>query len=179
MDGFVGQQARNVRVRPIFRVAGQVCMILKIGEHAGFCFGVKRAVCRAFECAQQQLSCVTLGPLIHNPQEVARLEAAGVRSGGVKFVSCPTCGRTEIDLIGLAQRVEKEVSHIKRDITVAVMGCVVNGPGEAREADVGMAGGKRGGVLFIKGQEPIKVEDNLADELIRVARRLAEEKAAR
>ena len=80
MDGFAGQQARNVRVRPIFRVAGQVCMILKIGEHAGFCFGVKRAVCRAFECAQQQLSCVTLGPLIHNPQEVARLEAAGVRS---------------------------------------------------------------------------------------------------
>ncbi|MBP3657364.1 MAG: 4-hydroxy-3-methylbut-2-enyl diphosphate reductase [Clostridia bacterium] len=55
-------------------------MRLKIGEHAGFCFGVKRAVCRAFECAQQQLPCVTLGPLIHNPQEVARLEAAGVRS---------------------------------------------------------------------------------------------------
>jgi len=56
------------------------------------------------------------------------------------------------------------------------MGCVVNGPGEAREADVGMAGGKKGGVLFIKGQDPIKVEDNLADELIRVARRIAAEK---
>ena len=74
------------------------------------------------------------------------------RTGGVKFVSCPTCGRTEIDLISLAQRVEQAVGHIDRDITVAVMGCVVNGPGEAREADYGIAGGKDKGILFRKGQ---------------------------
>ena len=83
---------------------------------------------------------------------VAILKAAGLRSGGVKFVSCPTCGRTEIDLISLAKDVEARVKDIDRDITVAVMGCVVNGPGEAREADYGVAGGKGKGILFKKGQ---------------------------
>jgi len=83
---------------------------------------------------------------------IAILKAAGVRSGGVKFVSCPTCGRTEIDLISLATETEKRVSKIDRDITVAVMGCVVNGPGEAREADYGIAGGKDKGLLFRKGE---------------------------
>ena len=74
-----------------------------------------------------------------------------MRRGGVRFVSCPTCGRTEIDLIGLAQRVEEAVRGIDRDITVAVMGCVVNGPGEAREADYGIAGGVDKGLIFKKG----------------------------
>ena len=83
---------------------------------------------------------------------IAILKAAGLRKGGVKFVSCPTCGRTEIDLIGLANRVEPLVRNLDRDITVAVMGCVVNGPGEAREADYGIAGGKDRGLLFKKGQ---------------------------
>ena len=83
---------------------------------------------------------------------IAILKAAGLRKGGVKFVSCPTCGRTEIDLIGLAKQVESLVSGLDRDITVAVMGCVVNGPGEAREADYGIAGGKDKGLLFKKGQ---------------------------
>ena len=83
---------------------------------------------------------------------VAILKAAGLRRGGVKFVSCPTCGRTESDLIGLANRVEGLVRELDRDITVAVMGCVVNGPGEAREADYGIAGGKDKGILFKKGQ---------------------------
>ena len=82
----------------------------------------------------------------------AILKAAGLRSGGVKFVSCPTCGRTEIDLISLAKDVEARVKNIDRNITVAVMGCVVNGPGEAREADYGVAGGKGKGILFKKGQ---------------------------
>lgn len=80
-------------------------------------------------------------------------------------------------MAGIAARVEKELSDIQVPLKVAVMGCVVNGPGEAREADIGMAGGKRGGVLFVKGQEPIVVEENLADELIRLARKIAEEKA--
>lgn len=79
------------------------------------------------------------------------LSALGLR-GGVKLVSCPTCGRTRIDLIGLANKVEKALEYVDKDITVAVMGCVVNGPGEAREADYGIAGGKGKGILFKKGQ---------------------------
>ncbi len=83
---------------------------------------------------------------------LAILRACGLRKGGVRFVSCPTCGRTRIDLISLAKRVEERVSGLPRDITVAVMGCEVNGPGEAREADFGIAGGKGFGSLFVKGQ---------------------------
>lgn len=77
------------------------------------------------------------------------LRALG-KTGGVKIVSCPTCGRTKIDLIGLAHRVEEAVKGIEKDITVAVMGCVVNGPGEAREADIGLAGGDGCAVIFKK-----------------------------
>ena len=83
---------------------------------------------------------------------IAILKAAGLRKGGVKLVSCPTCGRTRIDLIGLARAAEEKLACLDRDITVAVMGCEVNGPGEAREADFGMAGGKGFGSLFIKGR---------------------------
>ena len=95
---------------------------------------------------------LTADPVREVGTGIAILKAAGVRSGGVKFVSCPTCGRTEIDLISLASRVEERVRDMKRDITVAVMGCVVNGPGEAREADYGIAGGKNKGILFKKGE---------------------------
>ena len=80
------------------------------------------------------------------------LKAAGLRHDGVNIVACPTCGRTRIDLIGLAGRVEQALKDCKKPITVAVMGCVVNGPGEAREADVGIAGGDGVGMLFAKGQ---------------------------
>ena len=95
---------------------------------------------------------LTADPVEEVKAGIAILKAAGLRKGGVKFVSCPTCGRTEIDLIGLAKQVEELVSGMDRDITVAVMGCVVNGPGEAREADYGIAGGKDKGLLFKKGQ---------------------------
>ena len=95
---------------------------------------------------------LTADPVREVAAGVAILKAAGLRSGGVKFVSCPTCGRTEIDLISLAKDIEARVKDIDRDITVAVMGCVVNGPGEAREADYGVAGGKGKGILFKKGQ---------------------------
>ncbi len=95
---------------------------------------------------------LTADPVREVAAGVAILKAAGLRPGGVKFVSCPTCGRTEIDLISLAKDVEARVKNIDRDITVAVMGCVVNGPGEAREADYGVAGGKGKGILFKKGQ---------------------------
>ena len=95
---------------------------------------------------------LTAEPVKEVSAGIAILKAAGLRRGGVKFVSCPTCGRTEIDLIGLANRVEALVRGLDRDITVAVMGCVVNGPGEAREADYGIAGGKDKGLLFKKGE---------------------------
>ena len=80
------------------------------------------------------------------------LKAAGLRPGGVNIISCPTCGRTNIDLIGLVNQVDEALQNCEKDITVAVMGCVVNGPGEAREADVGIAGGDGCGVLFVKGE---------------------------
>ena len=94
---------------------------------------------------------LTADPVREVSTGIAIVKAAGLRPGGVHFVSCPTCGRTEIDLISLATEVEKRVRDIPRDITVAVMGCVVNGPGEAREADYGIAGGKGKGLLFRKG----------------------------
>ena len=94
------------------------------------------------------------------------LRTLGLRKGGVTVVSCPTCGRTQIDLIGLAGKVEKLVRDMTLDIKVAVMGCVVNGPGEAREADFGVAGGKGEGLLFKKGEIIRKVpEDQLLDAL--------------
>src|SRR5699024_2168084 len=80
------------------------------------------------------------------------LKALGLRKGGIEVVSCPTCGRTQIDLIGLANQVETLVSGYDLDLKVAVMGCVVNGPGEAREADLGIAGGIGEGLLIRKGQ---------------------------
>ncbi len=94
---------------------------------------------------------LTADPVREVSTGIAIVRAAGLRPGGVRFVSCPTCGRTEIDLISLATEVENRVRDMKRDITVAVMGCVVNGPGEAREADYGIAGGKGKGLLFKKG----------------------------
>lgn len=95
------------------------------------------------------------------------LSALGLR-GGVKLVSCPTCGRTRIDLIGLANKVEKALEYVDKDITVAVMGCVVNGPGEAREADIGIAGGDGVGMIFRHGEILRKVpQEQLVDELMK------------
>ena len=95
------------------------------------------------------------------------LRTLGLRKGGVEVVSCPTCGRTSIDLIGLADAVEKMTAGYDHlDIKVAVMGCVVNGPGEAREADLGIAGGKGSGLLFRHGEIIKKVpEDQLLEAL--------------
>ncbi len=87
------------------------------------------------------------------------LKSLDLRQRGPVLVSCPTCGRTEIDLIGLAQAVEKELARVKKPLKVAVMGCVVNGPGEARDADVGIAGGKGRGILFRKGEKVRVVEE--------------------
>jgi (E)-4-hydroxy-3-methylbut-2-enyl-diphosphate synthase len=95
------------------------------------------------------------------------LKALGLRQRGINFVSCPTCGRCQIDLIGVAEEVEQRLAAIDAPYTVAVMGCVVNGPGEAREADVGIAGGRGEGLLFRHGEIVRKVpEGEMADALV-------------
>ncbi|MBR2897685.1 MAG: flavodoxin-dependent (E)-4-hydroxy-3-methylbut-2-enyl-diphosphate synthase [Oscillospiraceae bacterium] len=95
------------------------------------------------------------------------LRAAGLRKQGANLISCPTCGRTKIDLIGLAGRVEEALLDCDKPITVAVMGCIVNGPGEAREADIGIAGGEDCGVIFVKGEIREKVPyDELLPKLL-------------
>ena len=96
------------------------------------------------------------------------LKAAGLRRDGVDIISCPTCGRTRIDLIGLVNQVDAALKDCQKPITVAVMGCVVNGPGEAREADIGIAGGDGWGMIFEKGQQVAKLPyDELLPELLR------------
>ena len=96
------------------------------------------------------------------------LKAAGLRDEGVNIISCPTCGRTRIDLIGLVNRVDEALKECKKPLTVAVMGCVVNGPGEAREADIGIAGGDGWGAMFEKGKETVKLPyDELLPALLK------------
>lgn len=95
------------------------------------------------------------------------LKTLGLRKGGIEVVSCPTCGRTKIDLVGLANQVEKMTADIPLDIKVAVMGCVVNGPGEAKEADIGIAGGIGEGLLIKRGEIVKKVKE---EELLEVLR---------
>jgi len=103
----------------------------------------------------------------------AILKACGLRQDGVNIISCPTCGRTKIDLIGLASRVEEALRDCEKNITVAVMGCVVNGPGEAREADIGIAGGEDCGVIFIRGELREKLPyDALLPTLLEYVERL-------
>ncbi len=95
---------------------------------------------------------LTADPVREVEAAKAILKAAGLRKQGVNLISCPTCGRTKIDLIGLAKQVEEALKDCQKELTVAVMGCVVNGPGEAREADIGIAGGLDCGVIFVKGE---------------------------
>ena len=96
------------------------------------------------------------------------LKAAGLRKEGVNIISCPTCGRTQIDLIGLVNRVDEALKDCGKPITVAVMGCIVNGPGEAREADIGIAGGDGFGMIFEKGVQVDKLPyDQLLDALLK------------
>lgn len=95
------------------------------------------------------------------------LKACGIRKEGIEIISCPTCGRTNINLIGVAKEAEKMLAHINKPIKVAIMGCAVNGPGEAREADIGIAGGKGEGLIFKKGEIIKKVpEERLLEELL-------------
>ncbi|HAD04969.1 MAG: 4-hydroxy-3-methylbut-2-en-1-yl diphosphate synthase [Desulfuromonadales bacterium GWD2_61_12] len=104
------------------------------------------------------------------------LKSLNLRERGPVFVSCPTCGRCQIDLIPVAEEVERRLANLPKKITIAVMGCAVNGPGEAREADIGIAGGRGEGLLFRKGEIIRKVPaDQLADVLVAEAKKLAAE----
>ena len=105
-------------------------------------------------------------------QEIAAgfdiLKAVGIKTDCPQIVSCPTCGRTKIDLIGLAEQVEARLQNCNKPIKVAVMGCVVNGPGEAKEADIGVAGGDGCGMLFKHGEVLRKVkEEDIVEELLK------------
>ena len=114
---------------------------------------------------------LTADPVEEVRAGLAILRACGLR-GGVKVISCPTCGRTQIDLISTAEEVESRLAGCGRDITVAVMGCVVNGPGEAREADYGLAGGRGEALLFKKGEIVAKVPES---DMVAALMRLIEE----
>ena len=131
---------------------------------------------------------LTGSPIPEAQAAIDILRAVGLRKGYVNVVACPTCGRTGIDVAAIAARVEKELADIRVPLTVAVMGCVVNGPGEAREADIGLAGGGLSaaggaqggqgssyavGAIFEKGKVPERVEGDLAAILIERARAIA------
>ena len=121
--------------------------------------------------------------LTHDPVEEPKvaweiLRSLGLRCRGIELISCPTCGRTEIPLINLARCVEEKLQYVTENISVAVMGCVVNGPGEAKEADIGIAGGKNCGVIFRKGNviKKIRGEENLLPEFLAEIELLLKEK---
>ncbi len=107
---------------------------------------------------------------------ISILKALDLRKGGITFVSCPTCGRTEVPLIELASEIERRICNLPYDLKVAVMGCVVNGPGEAREADIGLAGGKGEFILFKKGQTVRKLKaESAVEEFVNEVKMLGEE----
>jgi (E)-4-hydroxy-3-methylbut-2-enyl-diphosphate synthase len=106
------------------------------------------------------------------------LRALDLRHRGPEIISCPTCGRCEIDLFSVVEKVEKEIQWITSSPKIAIMGCIVNGPGEAKEADIGVAGGRGQGVLFKKGKVVKKFPENeLADILIKEIRKMVEGKS--
>ncbi|GAB4367991.1 MAG: flavodoxin-dependent (E)-4-hydroxy-3-methylbut-2-enyl-diphosphate synthase [Deltaproteobacteria bacterium] len=115
------------------------------------------------------------------PEEEVRigwriLSSLGIRKRGPEFVSCPTCGRVSIDVVGIASEVERRLSRLPGSLKVAVMGCAVNGPGEAKEADVGVAGGRGEGLIFVRGRVVKKVQEkDIVAELVRYANRAAAE----
>ncbi|MEG0179079.1 MAG: flavodoxin-dependent (E)-4-hydroxy-3-methylbut-2-enyl-diphosphate synthase, partial [Oscillospiraceae bacterium] len=94
------------------------------------------------------------------------LRAAGLKVNGLEIISCPTCGRTNIDIVSIANEVEKRLVGCKKNIKIAVMGCIVNGPGEAREADIGIAGGKDCAMLFIKGEQQHMLRGDIIGQFI-------------
>lgn len=116
---------------------------------------------------------LTADPVREVVAGIELLKSIGLREGGVRFVSCPTCGRTKIDMISLANEVQDKLSGVQKNITVAIMGCAVNGPGEAKEADLGVAGGDGCGLIFSKGEILYKVpEDKIIEALMNEVEKL-------
>ena len=109
---------------------------------------------------------LTADPVEEVRAGIAILKAAGLRREGVRFVSCPTCGRTSYDMIPIAEELERRLADCKKNITVAVMGCVVNGPGEASDADIGIAGGKDEALLFIRGEKIRMLKGDIVGQLL-------------
>jgi (E)-4-hydroxy-3-methylbut-2-enyl-diphosphate synthase len=106
-------------------------------------------------------------PVIETRVAKKLLQVLELRPSGINVIACPSCGRAEVDVHQLAAEVEKRTAHLDKNITIAVMGCAVNGPGESREADIGIAGGVRKGLLYLKGQKEHMIpEDELVDQLI-------------
>ena len=116
---------------------------------------------------------LTADPVKEVKAGIELLKSVGLREEGIRFVSCPTCGRTKIDLITLADEVQDKLSGVNKNITVAIMGCAVNGPGEAKEADIGVAGGDGCGLIFSKGEILYKVpEDKITEALLKEIEKL-------
>jgi (E)-4-hydroxy-3-methylbut-2-enyl-diphosphate synthase len=112
-------------------------------------------------------------PLFEVDAAFSILGALGLRKKGVEVIACPTCGRTKIDVVGLARKVKRRLAGCGKTASVAVMGCEVNGPGEAADADCGVAGGRGFGILFVKGEQIGKIpEDKIVDELVKLVNRL-------
>ena len=136
--------------------------------YSGFKSEDARLIITKNECILLTDSRYTVQAKMESPDfEVRDIQKLEIRKSGVSLVSCPTCGRTKIDLISIAGEVEKRLSNVEKDIKVAVMGCAVNGPGEAREADIGIAGGNGEGLIFKKGEIIKRLPENqLIDEFI-------------
>ena len=175
-DVLISMKASSVqRTIEAYEIAAQACDYpLHLGiTHAGTArMGMIKSAIGIGGLLQRGIGDTLRVSLTDDPKEEIKvgadiLRALGLRPG-VKVIACPTCGRTRIDLIPLANRVEEALASCKKNITVAIMGCAVNGPGEAREADVGVAGGKGDGLIFRKGEILRKVpEDKLLEELLR------------
>ncbi len=180
-DIVLSMKASSVeRTMQAYQIVAQRCDYpLHLGiTHAGTArMGLVKSAIGIGGLLQQGIGDTLRVSLTADPVEEVRaggdiLRALGLRRG-VKLIACPTCGRTRIDLIPLANQVEAALAGCQKDITVAVMGCAVNGPGEAREADVGIAGGKGEGLIFRKGEILRKVpEARLLDELLAEVARL-------
>ena len=147
---------------------------LHIGiTEAGTSFqGIIKSACGLGILLEQGIGDTLRISLTSDPTEEVRacwtlLNALGLRKRGVEIISCPTCGRTQVDLIKLANEVETRLACVDKPLKVAVMGCVVNGPGEAHDADIGVACGQASGIVFVKGETVRKVsEDKIVDALM-------------
>ena len=178
VSGLVGGMVGMVLYRIIFFLCTEVPLHIGVTETGTARMGTIKSAMGIGALLCQGIGDTMRVSLTADPvQEVLTakdiLKAAGLRKTGVNIIACPTCGRTRIDLIGLANQVEQALAACEKPITVAVMGCVVNGPGEAREADIGIAGGDGCGILFVRGKQLKKLPyDELLPTLLEYIEKL-------